>query len=236
WSSLRGKDAAHFNLWVNDSLIRGFLTRKRHRTYEIPWYGDLSDLDSVMIQFDNDKSAWGDRNLYVSSLTVDDRYFGPFSLMVDYDISQLDGKRRESLNARSWAGQARTKLINMGIPPGKIIAVPGYQTNINKTWHSVKAFRYWMRKTDTISITGINIVSLGEHSRRTWLTYKKLLKKDLPVGIIALPDPYHKMDSVRGIFYLSKQVAAYIYYRFILLPAKSLIEPQPGNAMPANNQ
>ena len=224
-SSLRGKEAAHFNFWVNDSLIRGFLTAKRSRQYEISWYGALSELDSILIQYDNDKANYGDRNLFITGLQIDQKYYKPYTLKADYDLSHLDGKRREERTTNSFAGQARARLINLGIDPRKVISVPGYKTNISRTYSSALAFRNWLDRSP-LKIRGINVISLGDHSRRTWLTYKKVLAASQHTGIIALPDPYHKLPDLSGILFVTKQAAAYIYYKFLLLPVKSLLEPR----------
>ena len=221
YSSLPGRDAAHFNFWVNDSLITGFKTEKRVRTYEIVWKGAISELDSVLIQFDNDKSSYGDRNLFVTGLFIDNTSFRPYSLKADYDISRLDGIRREERNSDSYAGQARSELIRLGIEPEKIISVPGYKTNLNRTYHSVVALQNWLDHSG-YKIKGINVVSYGVHSRRTWLTYKKVLDHQRRIGIIALPDVYHKLPEWSAVFFVSKQIAAYLYYKFILLPLQSL--------------
>ncbi len=225
YSSLRGKNAAHFNLWVNDSIVRGFRTTKYQKLYKVEWEGSLNDLDSVMVQFDNDKSAYGDRNLFVTGLMIDNTFLKPYTTEAAYDIARLDGQRREDKNSDSYAGQARMKLINLGMDPVRIISVRGYRTCFNKTFHSVVAFRDWIQNSG-YPIKGINIVSLGDHSRRTWLTYRKVLGDKQPVGVISLPDPYHRFPDVAGVIYVAKQVTAYIYYKFILLPLQSVIDQE----------
>ena len=230
YSSLPGKDAAHFNFWVNDSLAGEFKTSRHPREYEVGWEGSWSGLDSVMIQFDNDKASYGDRNLFITGLTVGRMHFKPYTLKAEYDIGRLDGIRREDRNSDSWAGQARSRLIGLGIDSGKIISVPGVKTSVNRTYRSAVAFRDWLDHSG-YPVTGINIISLSDHSRRTWLTYRKLLHGHPPVGIIALPVSWNDPAGVKAVFFVARQSVAYLYYKFILLPFRSVFplrEEKPG--------
>jgi hypothetical protein len=67
-------------------------------------------------------------------------------------------------------------------------------------------------------VKGINIISLGLHSRRTWITYKKLICKELPIGIIALPDLYSTHSRKYATKPLLREAVGYLWYRLILIP------------------
>ena len=74
YSELGGENSARFNVFVNDSLVADFLAVKKKRKYAITWEGKLTDIDSIMVQFVNDGVGdFGDRNLYVKEIIIDQR-------------------------------------------------------------------------------------------------------------------------------------------------------------------
>ena len=82
---------------------------------------------------------------------------------------------------------AKNRLLSMGIDSSLLIAIPGNKVKINRTLTSALAFRDWLKSTN-IDIKGINIISMGTHARRTWMTYNKILNEKYKIGIISLPD------------------------------------------------
>ena len=218
YSEMEGKDCAHFNLFVNDSIVTGFSADKKKRLYEIIWKGKLSMLDSVSIQFDNDKSDHsGDRNLYVKEIIIDHNTHIPYQYNSDYDIGEPDGKRRIRNNFSSHAELARNKLLSLGLDSNLVIAIPGKLVRINRTLSSALAFRDWLNASN-IDVEGINIVTLGEHARRTMMIYEKILKKNYKIGIISLPD-YKEINSTRyKIVKTLREILGIIYYSVILIP------------------
>ena len=125
FSELGGKNCAHFNFFVNDSLVGDFYAgRQNLKKYGVSWKGNLEDIDSVMIQFDNDRvDKWGDRNLYVKEIIIDHKIIIPYLYNSVYDIGSLDGKRRIINNFSSNAEETRNELIRMSVNPSRIVAV-----------------------------------------------------------------------------------------------------------------
>jgi hypothetical protein len=218
FSELAGDNAAHFNLWINDSLTNGFFADKRKRKYGILWNGDLQTIDSVMVQFDNDiRGDFGDRNLFVSELIFDKKVRVSFLNHSIYDISGLDNKNRIINNMRSNADLTRNRLISMGIDSTSLISITGEKVRINRTLTSALAFRDWISKSG-IEVTGINIISAGTHARRTWMTFDKVLDNTFRIGIISLPDHRHDRSEKMKILKTIRETIAYIYYSIILIP------------------
>ncbi len=56
YSELGGENRAHFNLYINDSLIADFFAEKRKKKYRIKWEGYLRDIDSIM--FSSPMTQW----------------------------------------------------------------------------------------------------------------------------------------------------------------------------------
>ena len=188
YSDLEGEYGAHFNIFINDSLIADFYAVKAEKSYSAKWYGPLSEIDSVTIQFDNDRGgSFGDINLNVKEIIIDRKMSFPAQLYSDYDIAPLDGKNRTINDFRSVAEMARNMLISMGIDSLSVISITGENTMINRTLTSALAFRDFADTSD-LEIRGINIVSLGSHAGRTIMVYDKVLKRKYDIGIISVPD------------------------------------------------
>lgn len=215
YSELDGENSAHFNIWVNDSLVADFYCDKRKRKYAVQWNKGLDSIDSVMIQFDNDLTGdFGDRNLFVKEIIFDKNKTIPYLNHSVYDISQLDNEHRIVNNTRSNAEMTKKRLISMGVDSSLVIAIPGQKVRVNRTLTSALAFRDWL-KTSGIKVSGINIVSIGTHARRTWITFNRVLHNSCKVGIISLPDRKRHADDVR-VLKTIRETIAFIYYRIIL--------------------
>jgi Ca-dependent carbohydrate-binding module xylan-binding len=216
FSELGGKNCAHFNFFVNDSLVGDFYAGKLKKKYGVSWKGKLEDIDSVMIQFDNDKfGKWGDRNLYVKEIIIDHKITIPYLYNSVYDIGSLDGKRRIINNFSSNAEQSRNELISMSVNPSRIVAVSPEGNYINNTLKSALAFRDWL-KASKYDVKGINLISFGPHARRKYMIYNKILGKNYNVGIIYFPD-YKNRDSLKNILNELREFFGLVYYRFILI-------------------
>lgn len=217
-SEMGGKYCAHFNFYVNDSLVADFKADKKIRKYGINWKGRLKNINRLLINFDNDMvDDRGDRNLYVKEIIIDQKIIIPYQFNSEYDIGKLDGKDKIINNFDSNAEIARNKLIAAGVDSSVVIAVPANKVTINRTLTSALAFRDWLKTTDK-NVNGMNIISQGVHSRRTWMTYKKVIGKSYAIGIISLPKD-EKLNSKRpGIFEILYEIIGLIYYSIILIP------------------
>jgi hypothetical protein len=127
----------------------------------------------------------------------------------------LDGKERIVNNFNSNAELCRNRLIAYGIDSNLVIAVPAKRVIINRTLTSVLAFRNWLNSTDK-SVTGINIITLGDHSRRSWIIYKKIMGKPYEIGVISLPKDENNEFKKPKILSALYEVIGIIYYIIIL--------------------
>lgn len=214
--SMDGAYSAHFNLFVNDSLISDFYADKNKKKYSAKWKGSLSDVDSVMVQFTNDRADEnGDINLYVKEIVIDQKIIIPYLNNSEYN--NLDSKIRIINNFSSSAELARNWLMAEGIDSTLIKAVPCEKVTINRTLTSALAFRDWLKVTNT-DIKGINIISMGTHARRTWMVYNKILDEKYPIGIISLPDINYNRSGIYKLLKTIRETLGIIYYWFILIP------------------
>jgi hypothetical protein len=218
YSELGGDNRAHFNLFVNNYLAADFFAEKRKKTYTLNWKGYLKDIDSIKVQYDNDKWGYfGDRNLFIKQICVDHKITFPYLNNSEYDVINYGRKRRVINNYASNAELTRNRLLAMGLDSSKIIATSGERSRINRTLTSVLAFRDWI-KTTKIDIKGINIISMGTHSRRTWMTYNKILKEKYNIGIISVPEPINRYTRENKFFKTIRETLGIIYYWIILIP------------------
>lgn len=218
YSEMEKEECAHFNVFVNDSMVADFFADKKKRLYEITWKGNLAKIDSVMIQFDNDKfEEHVDRNLYVKEIVFDHSVHIPYQYNSVYDIGDLDGKRRINNNFNSHAELARNALISLGVDSSLIVAVPGKKVRLNRTLSSALAFRDWL-KTSDIEVKGINIITEGTHAERTWMTYNKIMDKKYKIGIISLPDYEESYSRKYKVLKTLRETIGLIYYWIILIP------------------
>lgn len=217
-SKMSGNYSAHFNLFINDSLVSDFTADEEIRKYEVKWRGSLEDIDSIMIHFDNDLvDEGGDRNLYVKDISVDNRIFIPYQFNTVYDIGRLDGINRTANDYESHPELARNELITAGLDSASVIAVKGKRTVINRTLNSALSLRKWLKSYNG-EITGMNIITLGIHSRRTWITFRHVLDKSVDIGVISIDESikpgFQGLDSKEII----SEYLSLIYYRIILFP------------------
>ena len=218
FSELGGENRAHFNVYINDSLITNFYTEKKGGKYTLNWKGRLDMIDSIMVQFDNDSwGKFGDRNLYVKEINVDHKITIPYMDNSVYSVFYPDGEKRVKNNFNSNAELARNRLISMGINSSQIIATPGETVIVNRTLTSALAFRDWLKQTNT-DISGINIISMGAHARRTWMIYNRILKEKYPIGIISLPDYVYTQSRIYRLLKNIRETLGIIYYWIILIP------------------
>ncbi|MCE5345207.1 MAG: hypothetical protein LLG13_02800 [Bacteroidales bacterium] len=217
-SSLNGENRSHFNVLINDSIVGDFFADKKKRNYAVEWNRHLSGIDSVSVQFVNDRVGdFGDRNLFVKEIIFDHKISIPYLNNSIYVIPGLNGNVRIKNKYYSYAEIARNNLIALGIDSSLIVYIPGEKAASNRTIKSALAFRDWL-KTSDIEVNGINIVSLGTHAKRTWMTYNKILHEKYDIGIISLPDYKSQHSRISKVMKTLRETFGIIYYWFILIP------------------
>jgi hypothetical protein len=218
YGQLDGDERAHFVVYLIDKPACDFYAGTKKEDFRVNWSGDLDELDSVSVRFDNDKlSEAGDRNLYVRRIKIDGAIDIPYLNNSVYDRLTDKGKVRLVNNIVSRAENARNRLIEKGIDSSKITAVPAREVRVNRTLTSALAFRDWINTTAPVT-NGINIVSEGTHTRRTSMTYNKILHNRYPIGIIAVTDTGINPDERAKTVKILREVLGLVYYRIILIP------------------
>ena len=134
-----------------------------------------------------------------------------------YDVSMNGYLVFYTHDISSHAELARNELISLGLDSSLVLAVPGKKVWINRTLSSALAFRDWLEASE-IEVKGINIVTIGTHARRTWMTYNKILDKKYKIGIISLPDYREHSSRKYKVLKTLRESLGLVYYWFLLLP------------------
>lgn len=218
FGELGGENASRFNVFINDSLAGNFQADRRKKKFAVYWKGNLTKVDSIMVQFTNDAMGdFGDRNLYVKDIIIDNKIEIAYQKNSEYIIGDIHSSRRMTNDFVSYAEMARNELLYFGIDSSKVKAIGSKRVRINRTLTSALAFRDWL-KTTNIAVSGINIVSVGTHARRTWMTYNKILNEKYNIGIISLPDYKNEYSRKYKILKTLRETLGVIYYWIILIP------------------
>lgn len=195
--SLPYKHASVFKIFVNEKLIALDSVGKQPGTF---YYNLLNKdtIETVSIKFINDAIVEGkDRNLLISSVSLNDQYYPALNTNATYTIQTMDDSTVFNL-AGTEALLARNLLFRKGIPEKYLIAISGRKQGISKTLSTAKNT---IEAIDSIQKTNeysINIVSVPPHTRRTYTAYCKYHPKD-SIGIVAVPVSYIKDYQVNRL-------------------------------------
>lgn len=116
--------------------------------------------------------------------------------------------------AEITAGQFR----EMGISPDQIKAVLSGEPLRDRTYTSAVSLRKALLR-DGIAVKGLNVVTQGEHSRRSRLMFEAAFDGVAPVGAISIPNKLYDAsrwwDYSEGVKEVLSEAAAYLYARFL---------------------
>jgi len=130
-------------------------------------------------------------------------------------------------------------LKKLGIPDDVIQMAPSRVIGRDRTYSSAVALRDWFREHN-MPVQSINVLTEDAHARRTHLLYEKVFRKNVQVGIIAVPNPdynsrywWRYSDGVREVI---GESIAYIYAKFFFYPSKSSPDEKRAGTSQADNK
>jgi len=123
---------------------------------------------------------------------------------------------------KTWAEVAAATLHAQGVPLGKIILAPTITTpRKDRTYDTALVVKKSLSEKG-FNQTSIDVVSLGAHSRRTWLMFKRVFPL-VNVGVVTLdPKDYDITQwwiSSAGVRDVISEAIAYLYARLIFSPS-----------------
>jgi hypothetical protein len=206
------------NLLLNDSLLGKYFVRRKKNEYEFYINKRLNDIHTVKINFPNDiYTRWRDRNLYIEYIVIGDIKIPARSVHAFYDIDYYEGFDEYRPGYINYAEYSAFILKYLGFKDS-IVALPSQIVKFSRTYSSALTFRRWYLNSP-FKGKPVNIVSLGPHSRRTWMIYKRVLGKNTDVGIIMVNNRrYNRKNwwkSPEGIKDTIHEMASYIYTLFV---------------------
>lgn len=142
-----------------------------------------------------------------------------YTLLITTGGPLLKGYHLSHYKTEAELGAAIIKKF--GFDKEKIIATPAPYVIKDRTYNSAKALKKWIANSNP-NIKTINLFSLGAHSRRSWILFKKALGDSIAVGIISADnlsyDPEHWWKSSDGVRTVLSEAIAYIYARLFFHP------------------
>jgi len=134
------------------------------------------------------------------------------NLMVGHHLSRY----------KTWARLAAWTLNAQGVPLEKIMPAPTtFVPRTDRTYNTALAVKKRLHEKG-LTQASIDVISLGAHSRRTWLMFKMVFPS-VKVGIVALrPRDYDTSRwwiSSAGVRDVISETLAYLYARLIFSPS-----------------
>lgn len=127
------------------------------------------------------------------------------------------------LHYENYAEITAARLIQMGISPERIITAPASETDRDRTFVSAKAVR---QKLEELGLFGksVELYSVGAHSRRSYLLFRRVFGEGYPLGVIAIAPPQYHLDHwyhySQGVRHVVGEFIAWIYAKFFMICSK----------------
>ena len=108
-------------------------------------------------------------------------------------------------------------LIVLGFDPELVVAVPTQKVIKYRTAASAIGVKEWLATSD-LKVNSINVYTFGTHARRSRMTYRRVFRPDVRVGVIAVEpkgyDARRWWRSSAGVRTVIGEAIAYFYARF----------------------
>jgi hypothetical protein len=183
---------SHFNVIINGNYCGGAFTKATDSAFLFEIKQPAEGLQSIVVRFDNDLVYQNiDRNLNILSVKVGESEIDA----TDQNSILIKDAGSYSSGFDSQADELKNYLIQTGIPTDKVTSISFESVRRNQTLAAAKAFKNY---SSSGKISSLNLVSSGLHSRRTWLTYKRLLGDGFTVGVINFKQSDFKKGTQDG--------------------------------------
>jgi uncharacterized SAM-binding protein YcdF (DUF218 family) len=124
---------------------------------------------------------------------------------------------------KTYAELGTATLLALGMSSNVVQAVPAPRVKQDRTYACAVALRKWVEEHG-IQPGRINLVTVGPHARRSRLLFQKGFGKDMPIGVVAVPEPdydaRHWWHSSLGFRSVTGEAIAYMYARFLFRPTQ----------------
>lgn len=139
----------------------------------------------------------------------------PYKMMFTVGADPLTGVNIEPKDSIAIESYKRLKWL--GMSEDQVTPVPAHIKYRNRTFESGVALRKWTEENH-VPMTSFNLITLGEHARRSRLLFEEAFQGHARVGIIAVEnreyDPKQWWKYSEGVRQVIGEGIAYFYVRF----------------------
>ena len=125
---------------------------------------------------------------------------------------------------KTRAQLAAATLIEQGVPAEKIIMASAPSVQKDRTYAAALEVKKQLAEKGLFPAS-LDVVSLGSHSRRTWIIYKMIFSPETKIGIYSIKshdyDPERWWSSSAGVRAMIGETIAYLYARLLFNPPAS---------------
>jgi len=119
-------------------------------------------------------------------------------------------------NSRNYADLAVENLSKLGAPQNKIVKIATPYQSETRTFAEAEAFRKWLLSSG-VETCCIDVLTVGVHSRKSWITFQSVLGNTYRIGVIAGPEEYNAkywLVSRRGLWLVLRNLSGYLYTKY----------------------
>jgi len=142
-----------------------------------------------------------------------------------YDLMLITGGPLNTgyvlMNYKSTAQVAKETLLRLGAPPEKVIAISRKLVWSDRTFQSALVLKKYLMKEMPLC-KSFNLVSLGAHSRRSWLLFNRAMP-NYKIGIITLKEKLYDTNywwrTSKGLRSIITEFLGYFYVLLFFFPS-----------------
>lgn len=199
---------AHFSLVINGRCVGSAFAGKSDQ--EMIFRTILTDsLRTLSLFFDNDSyDGKRDRNLFISGVSING-----IDCPVNEGNSFLVKEFGQTVNGcESQPTEMANYLTDLGVDPKRMEMIGYDPGKSNKTLAGALAFS---NHPSAAGIASVNVISSGLHSRRSRVTYQRILGDKITVGVVnQVPTMLLKgkpNNIASSFYYLNNETIAYMF-------------------------
>ncbi len=118
---------------------------------------------------------------------------------------------------KTYAEMTAARLVKMGFPQERIVALPSPVVDKDRTYASALEVRDWLAKNP--DVTKAELITQGPHARRSFILFKGVLPDTFELGVCAVRpheyDPDRWWASSAGFKVVVTEGIAYVYARLL---------------------
>jgi hypothetical protein len=134
----------------------------------------------------------------------------------------IDGTGEYDPNYGTYAGQGYRRLRDCGANTNLLVLVPSPSRKRDRTFTEAVALKEWFEKSDGLSPSSFNLLTVATHARRSRLLFQKAFGREVDIGVIALPPVDYPANRwwhySAGVKEVLSEAISYLYVRLFFWP------------------